>query len=183
MPFTPGGAFTAQKSIITPFSRVAIGAQMAEFIRTAAASAAYPLANLALFVPFSVPEATLARAGWWANGTVTGGNCDVGIYDEGGVRLVSLGSTARGAASASVLTSFATALPLVPGVRYYMAFSHNGTNNFFRAAPVAPLAAAAGMLEMTTAFPLPAPATYAIANTRAYVPAFGIVTSAGSIGI
>jgi hypothetical protein len=136
-------------------------------------STAWPLTNLALLVPFSTWQTLSIKGVCWMNGTTTGGNIDIGIYDSLAVtRLTSLGTTARGNVSASNTATLSTYV-LAPG-DYYMALSHDGTSNIAGGAPVAGLCAAAGILEATSAFPLPATITPAI-TTRAFIPVLGFL--------
>ena len=60
----------------------------------------YVTPNLAVFVPFWVPEPVVITKMGWGNGTAVAGNIDVGISDESGNRLVSAGSTAQSGTSA-----------------------------------------------------------------------------------
>jgi len=136
------------------------------------ASAAYPLANLALYVPFSVSEAVTAYEGWVVTGGTAGGNFDIGIYSAAGARLTSSGSTVRGTATITNTTAMAN-LVLVPNTRYYLAFAADSTNTYFASANAAGLHEAMGVLESTTSFVLPTSPTLT-RTTRAYVPYFGL---------
>jgi hypothetical protein len=138
----------------------------------APASVAYPLANLAIYVPFSVSEAVTVQEGWVISGTVAGGNFDIGVYSAAGVRLTSSGSTARSASAVNNTTAM-TNLDLAPGTRYYMAFSADTTANYIATASVAGLNEAMGILESTTSFVLPTNPTLS-RTTRAYIPHFGL---------
>lgn len=135
-------------------------------------SLAWPLANLALFLPFATARKMTVSEVWWWNGTTAGGNVDVGIYDRAGTRIQSLGSTARGSVSTVVSSTTWTDLILEAG-EYYMAFAVNGTNNIQATGSAAGLCEALGICEMTSAFALPATATLS-RTTRAYIPAFGL---------
>jgi hypothetical protein len=75
----------------------------------------WPAANRAIFVPFMVEAAVLVYQ-MAIEVTVQSGNCDVGIYDTGGTRLVSKGSTAVGAAGLQAFDLTDTLL--APGVYY-----------------------------------------------------------------
>lgn len=136
------------------------------------ASAAYLLANLALYVPFSVSEPVTAYEGWVTAGATAGGNFDIGIYDAAGSRLTSSGSTARTASAVNNTTTM-TNYDLKPGVRYYMAFAADATSNYFSVVPAAGLCESMGILESTTSFALPASPTLS-RTTRAYIPHFGL---------
>lgn len=173
MSYFPAQPLRPNGTHITPFSDESLGRDLRNGGFGASASTAYPLANLALYIPFCISAPINIQSVTWGNGTVTGGNCDVGIYDESGTAIVRLGSTARGAASTLILTTTLTDTVLAPG-RYYMAFAHDGTNNIFAWAPAAGLCEAMGVLEQQTAFPLPSTATFAV-TTRAYIPHVGLL--------
>lgn len=136
------------------------------------ASVAYPLANLALYVPFSVSETCTVNEGYVITGATAGGNWDIGVYSAAGVRLTSSGATARTASVVDNSTAM-TNLVLTPGVRYYMAFAHDGTSLFFSSTSIAGLYEAAGVLESTTSYVLPTNPTLS-RTTRAYLPDFGL---------
>lgn len=139
---------------------------------TAPGSTAYPLANLAFYVPFSVSGPCTAREGWCVTGATAGGNFDIGIYDSAGSRLTSSGSTAR-TASAINNTTAMTDYDLKPGLRYFMAFSADGTNNYFGGSQAAGIYESHGVLESTSSFVLPASPTLS-RTTRAFLPLFGL---------
>lgn len=83
----------------------------------------WPAANRALYIPFMV-ETTVTAYQMAFQVTVQSGNCDVGIYDQLGNRLVSKGSTAVAAAGLQVIDI--TDTELNPGV-YYMALNIDNT--------------------------------------------------------
>lgn len=138
----------------------------------APAAVAYPLANLALYVPFSVSETVTAYEGWVVTGTLTGDNFDIGIYSAAGVRLTSSGANVK---TASVIqnTTAMTDQVLVPNTRYYMAFACNGTGNYFAGTHGFGIYEAMGVLEATTSYVLPTNPTLS-RTTRAYLPHFGL---------
>lgn len=158
--------------ILSPWSRIALGDTRGLISTPTTADRAWPAANVAILVPFQIIRSGYTvRQGWAFCGTGTGGNFDVGVYDESFQLLASSGSTAR-AASTLVNTSGMSAIELPPG-DYYAALSADGTENFNGSVPVAGLLAAAGVLEATSAFPLPASLSPAI-TTRALLPQFGL---------
>lgn len=130
----------------------------------------WPLANLALYLPFviSVPT-TIVKMFWLNLGTVGTDHVDVGIYDSQGNRLVSSGSTLTSGASA-VQTVDITDTLLEPGL-YYMAMARDATTDNFsgNSSTGAPAPRAAGVYEQTSAFPLPSAATFA-GSTRNQMP-------------
>lgn len=130
----------------------------------------WPVANQAIFVPFTVQDrsVTVYKMGW-GNGSPVAGNIDVGIYDFAGTRLVSIGSTAQtGALVTQIVDTVDTVL--VPG-HYFLAMAKDtvGTGIVQKNSTTAILANASGVQKMETAFPLPATATFAN-PTAAYVP-------------
>lgn len=140
--------------------------------QTQPASLAYPLANLAIYVPFSVSDTVTAYEGWVIAGGTAGGNFDIGIYDAAGARLSSAGATARTLSTVNNTTTM-TDTVLVPRVRYYMAFSADSTNTYFSVSAAANIYEACGVLESTSSYVLPSNPTLS-RTTRAYVPHFGL---------
>ncbi len=136
------------------------------------ASTANPLANLALYVPFSVSEPDTVVEGWVQCGATAGGNFDIGVYDAAGARLSSSGSTAR-TANDIVNTTALSDLTLLPGVRYYMAIAMDATSNYVASTNAAGINAGFGILESTSSFVLPSSPTLSV-TTRAFLPLFGL---------
>lgn len=136
--------------------------------------AAWPLANLALFVPFTIAVPTTIVKIMWVNGATVSGNVDVGLYDSQGNRLVSSGTTAQTTVSV-VQPVDTTDVTLQPGV-YYMAMAMDnttGTTRKFTTGSTA-LCRAVGVYQQVSAFPLPSSATFATASTSDFIPVFGI---------
>lgn len=127
----------------------------------------WPAANEAIFIPFSIPFYFPISKVFWANGA-TLGNCDFGIYTWDGAKLFSTGSIAQSGASA---TQFVNVTPfiLAPG-KYYMALACSGTStNIFGGTTVTGIVGRlAGLLQQTSALPLPAVATFAQFTATAY---------------
>ncbi len=163
---------------IHTYSQEAIGnsiAACAGTAFTATASAAYPTANLALFIPFKVFKRITAVQMFVYNGATVSGNIDVGIYDKNGVRLISAGSTAQ--AGTNALQAFnITDTPFGPGTFYLAVALDNTTGTLFRGTLVVNIQPGTlGMAQMATAFALPATATFAqIAGN--YIPLIGLTT-------
>lgn len=133
--------------------------------------AAWPVSNKAYFIPHSVSEIITIRKMFIINGTVSG-NVDVGIYDRNGVRLVSIGSTAQ--AGASVIQEFdITDTILLPGLYYLAAAMDNTTGQVDSIGATLSIARSQGVAEMTTAFPLPATATFAAVSGTTRIPFIG----------
>lgn len=150
-------------------------AVIAPQLNTAPTSTAWPGANLALFVPFTIAAPVTVYKMVMGCGATAAGNYDMGIYDSDGDRLVSSGSRAKPAASEDVAD--VTDTQLGPGL-FYLAVSADGTNNYQLITPPgsAPVPAQKlrlwGVLQMGGAFPLPAVATLA-ASTASVLPNVG----------
>lgn len=166
-------SFTAASRVVPElFSFVSTDVMGMAFTTTVPSSNAWPAANVALFVPFSVVQPVTVLEGWAACGSTGGGNFDIGIYDTAGNRLTSSGATAR-TATTTVNTTGMTNLDLFPDTWYYMAMSADGTNNYIAGIIGAGFYEAMGVCEATSAYTLPNPATLA-RTTRAYLPLFGL---------
>ena len=141
-----------------------------------AAGAVWGTANLGVFIPFAVDQQIIVTQ-IHLEVTTTGGNVDVGIYDEAGNRLVSNGAVAT--AAAGVQTFNITDTTLVPG-RYYVGISCSATTPAFK--ECSPLWAASavgatlvGARQAAAVHPLPATVTYAT-PTRLTMPLFSLET-------
>lgn len=129
-------------------------------------SNAWPLANLAIYVPIYFNEAcTIYQVGTGA-GATAGGNFDIGLYQMDGTKIQTTGTSARTASAWNPVDW--TDLDVAPGW-YYAAMSADGTNNYGATVPSAGLLEAVGVCEQTSAFVLPSPATLT-RTTRAYLP-------------
>lgn len=136
----------------------------------------WPAANRAIFVPIVVHSAFTVAQLFCANGGAVSGNVDVGLYDTGGNRIVSSGSTAH--AGTGTLQFFnVTDTPISAGV-YYMAMVLDSTSGAIAGCvPAIGITQAFGVLSMASAFPLPTTATFAtVANTL--VPQLGLTSRA-----
>lgn len=96
----------------------------------AAASAAWPSAGLALYIPFYVMAPGLARGIFWQNGTAVAGNVECAIYDEDGNKYASSGLIAASGTSAPQYTAFASPVQLSTG-RYYIALVASSASQQF----------------------------------------------------
>lgn len=145
--------------------------------RATAASAAWPNANRALYVPFFIHSPFLVRRLFWLDGAVLSGNVDIGLYTEQGRRLVSSGSTAQSGGTINTIRALTLGTPLVltPAI-YYMAMAcDNVTSQFMRSQVGAVVHQIGGMAQQTAAFPLPA--TFTLARVAANnAPIFGLTS-------
>jgi hypothetical protein len=158
--------------LMSPFSELAQGTEMAALATAAPASVAHGTANLARFYPFVLPEPIVVVKMWWYNGGTVSGNVDVGIYDKDGTKIVSQGNTAQ--ATINVLQEVNIADTVLGRGLFYMALSaSSATATFFSNANSVQLAKALGLAQMATANPLPATATLA-AVAAAIQPLYGL---------
>lgn len=88
-------------------------------------------ANQAIFTPV-IPHRNMTIAALeWLCGTQSG-NYDIGLYDAGGTRLWSKGSTAWPTALADTVETVSPAVALVAGTKYWVAFAGDNTTGTFR---------------------------------------------------
>ncbi len=141
-------------------------------IGNTSASAVYPSANQAQYVPFVVEHTVTAYQMGVYNGTVVSGNISLGLYNQHGTRLVVSANTAQAGTSAPQKVDI-TDTVLTPGT-YYMALScDNVTATFFRNTQAFQLSIAHGLKVQATAYPLPATATFALPSVS-NVPTFWV---------
>lgn len=137
-------------------------------------SAAWPSANLAVYVPLRVPSRVVVRKLWFASGTTGTGNVDMALYDANGVAVVSATNAAK-AASATEQVFDVTDTVVGPGLYFIGLSSDSGTDTFLGWSLAAPLPASSGVLTEASAYPLPATATFAVDQTLARVPVMGVL--------
>ena len=138
-------------------------------------AAAWPVANLAIFVPFRIEASVtgIIRLMAATGGLGNSGNIDLGIYDSAGVKIITTGSTVQ-AASFQIVTIASTNLT-GPGLFYMAMALDNAVGTNHRETSSAQNFQLCGLAEQTTAFPLPATATLASAANN-YFPAIGWAT-------
>jgi hypothetical protein len=164
--FTPGPQ--ANRRLLWPASPESLGGAVGSWTNIHTAQP-WGTANLARYVPFVLDRPYhVAQLVWYVN---TANNCDVGIYTEGGTRLVSTGSTAA-AGGGTFQTFNITDLELGPGRYFWATAADNGGAQFGCWQHTQHLAQGNGIYEETSAFPLPATATFATITSN-------IVPSAG----
>ena len=147
---------------------LSLGQQIAigEFSTTG--NGVWPTANLAIFIPLSIPDDVLVVKFSLLNGIVASGNYDFGLYDSQGNLIVSTGSTVI--TGTSVVQTIDSTDTLVPKGFCYLGMScDNITANFSRMAVTAAVLNGWGVRQMATAFPLPSTITLA-APANAYLP-------------
>lgn len=145
----------------------------------ATGSLAWPTANTAILVPFTVSSPTTFAEIFFQAGTTPGTtNYDLGLYTEAFARIASLGATAAVSTTDAILPvgggAFAAPVTLPRG-RYYIAMSSASTALTVRGkATTNGLSRAYGCISMASAHPLPTTITPAAAV--AAIPAIGITT-------
>lgn len=158
---------------ISPWSWESLGAEPAIDI-TSPGSAVWPAANRAILIPFRPSSRYLARRMFVHNGATVSGNIDLGIYNDDGTLLVSSGSTAQAGVSVMQYVDI-TDTWLAPGAYYLALAVDNTTATVFRGLASVMVGRIAGMLQATTAFPLPArPTLETVAS--AYLPVIGVTS-------
>lgn len=154
----PAGNDVSQQ-VINTWSLEAVGIPMLCEGRSMA-SAVWPTANLAIAVPAELHVGQTINQLMISNGAAVSGNVDAGLYLPDGTRIVSKGSTAQ--AGTSVIQALdVTDTYVAPGLIYMVQAMDNTTGTFQRPATPAVTAGAMGVLQMATAFPLPATMTFA----------------------
>ena len=139
-------------------------------------STAWGTANLALYAPVLVPRRIVVVKLALSNGGTADGNIDLGIYDESGTLLVSTGAVAQSGTDTEQVRDIADTT-LGPGV-YYLGVSLSSAAGRTRAYPTtAPIPAALGLLMEAAAHPLPATATWVVANALVFYPSVAMLTT------
>lgn len=129
---------------------------------------AWPVANLAIFIPLPIAAPFVATQMWVCNGGTVSGNIDVGIYTAEGALVVSKGSTAH-AGTTQDQTFDITDTLLNPGLYYLAVALDNNVGIIWHTVHPANNARMMGVLQMGSAFALPATATFA-AMAQVYIP-------------
>lgn len=137
---------------------------------TGVASAAWPAANRAIFIPFKVDVATEYNRFLLSNGATAAGNFDAGIYDGLTLaRLASTGSTPQAGTSVFQSVNFTAAVTLQPGMYYWAVAMDGTTGTVFRVSAIdLEMISLWGIRQMAAAFPLPATAVLANPGTSFY---------------
>lgn len=115
-------------------------------------------ANRAYLIPFHIEEPITVTKLFCANGATASGNVDVGIYSSSFVKLISSGSTAQ--AGTNVLQIFNVTDTIIGPGDFYLAIAiDNGTGTIFSQNIGTTIGNRIGLLQMASAFPLPATIT------------------------
>lgn len=144
---------------------------------TAPASATWPTASKALYMPLLLPFRFHLRRFFIANGGSVSGNFDIGLFTRDGRKLASTGSTAQ---SGTNTTQYAGTFDVIlqPAGYYLAVVLDNTTGTMARQTVVANIVGRmAALLEEASAFPLPATMTPATITTG-IVPLCGFTSTA-----
>jgi hypothetical protein len=128
--------------------------------------------SIAVYVPILVPVPVVVKKLWFAFYSGTG-TYDLGLYNAAGVALLTRGSTSvPGGANDETWDCTDTAIQ--SGIYYMALVMSSSPVATLSAAPAAPIPAAMGCYTEAGALPLPATATFSVAQTLALIPAMGI---------
>jgi hypothetical protein len=155
---------------INPWSYQSLGPALNQAGQGTPATQNFVTANLAVFIPFWVPEPIVIYKMGWGNGAAVAGNLDCGIYSEAGSKLVSSGSTA--ASGTSVIQAVDVGDTTLARGRYYLALASDtsgATQKVIAVLPAAGIGQSLGLLQTAAAFALPASVTFA-KYASAFVP-------------
>lgn len=135
-------------------------------------SLSWSTANKAIYIPVSIFATVTIVKMLVINGAAVSGNIDVGIYDRGGVRLASSGSTAQSGTSA-IQEFNITDITLNPGLYYFACAMDNTTGTLETFSPSLAISKIMGIAEQTSAFALPSTATFATVSATFRTPFIG----------
>lgn len=154
-----------------------MGMNFPDFAMNNSGSAAYPVANTAIFVPMRYHNQSLiTKLASWNGGTIAGTNIDIGVYIREGnsaYLLRSVGGTAM--VGQNTLQVFdITDLPRDPGEILLAVVLTTNTGALFRQNINFSRLTGAGVMMMASAYPLPAIATLTdLTSTFTYLPLIG----------
>lgn len=133
-------------------------------------------ANAAIYIPMFLPFPYVVRRVFHGVGSAASGHSDIGIYTKSGTRLFSIGSFNNAGASSLQHNTVSPEYLLQPG-RYWFAYSNDGTTNqVFGVATQSNPGRMAGLRQESSAFPLPATATFA-QYAGIFVPLVGLTNT------
>lgn len=131
MPFPATVGQAIHGRTISPYDGHSVSAIIGKI--GAVASAVWPAAQLALYVPFRIGQDVKISGFFWYNGATVNGNTDCGVYDSSGAKLTSSGATAQSGANAIQTVALGTPIIISAGNYYYLALmSTSATATYFR---------------------------------------------------
>lgn len=134
-------------------------------------------ANQAIFCPFVLPwDYPVARM-FWVNGSVSGGNSDIGVFRFDGTAVFRAGSTAN---SGTSVPQYVTAsFTLAAKTPYLLAYANDGTTNRVRGFSTGATGPRGmGYMQQASALPLPSTATFAALSATFIIPLAGFTNTA-----
>lgn len=160
LPYTPNPFRNANQMSISITDVESVGPDIRSNSPTFNATSGWVAANLAFYIPVAILRPVTIYKISVNNGSVVAGNIDVGIYTYGGTRIVSMGSITQ-SGTTTIQTFDIVDTPLNPGL-YYMGISMDNTgtvSQFSWGATAANVIRGAGVVQQSSAFPLPATIT------------------------
>lgn len=151
-------------------------ARPAQVVNLTIASTAWAAANLAEFYPFFITHPYTVERVYWTNGSSVGHAVSAGIYTWDGVRLDTTGAITSSGASALQYNTLTNGDLWLPPGSYYFGFSCAGTTNAVgsTAAVTAVTKRFIGILQQTSAHPIPTTMASAAASANTGYPLVGI---------
>jgi hypothetical protein len=144
-------------------------------LQTGIASAVWPAANRAIYLPVMLEEPIRLVTTQVQNGTAAvAGSWDIGIYTVDGTRLGSTGVIAQSGVNAPQTINFAAPVFVDRGVSYIALMATSASTSVYRfAGGAAGDYLVWGAYQEATGGTLPATATFA-SNTTAFMPMFSL---------
>lgn len=171
---------THVNTFMAPFGSVYAGRLVPHM--TTPASGTWGAANQAIFCPFVLPwDYPVARM-FWINGSATGGNSDIGIYNFDSTVVYRSGSTANSGNTTIQYVTPGAGFTLAAKTPYYLAFAHDSVtaNHLQGFSTGATGPRGMGLLTQASALPLPSPAVFAALSATFLLPMAGFTnTSSG----
>lgn len=135
-------------------------------------SSAWSTSNQAVYIPVVLRQSVTITSFYSCNGATASNNFDIGIFSVDGSKIISTGSTAQSGTS-TIQTVSVTNTDVGPGV-FYIGMTMNGTTGtVYQLSAAVYLGPFLGIYQQTSAFPLPASATFATLGSTTKIPQFG----------
>jgi hypothetical protein len=181
------GAFAAQSGLVLPpfvstFSRYGGGGKSRLITASGSPGAVAWVSGLAVYIPFYLPWPYEVKRVCWVNGsTITSTSVDMGVYTWEGKGIFTVGGVTMTPATDVQFATPATPFMLSPGMYYFGWSCNNTTGRGFAMTGTAVQGRQAGLLEETSAYPLPTDMT-PVTWTRAWGPSVVGITRYASGG-
>lgn len=141
----------------------------------------WPSGGVAIFVPFFLQQHMYVNGLYWMNGTTVAGNMDMGIFDQDGNRIFSLGPVLQSGTSARQMNIVSPPIHLWAGLYYMGMVAETGSAavmSDLNALSTGTMIQFFGMAQAPTSYPLPLAPGLATMQ-QDFIPVFGI-TSEGT---